>query len=174
MRHAFFKKNYYALSFEQKIIFFAHSLTVILCFFPWFSASPTYDDPFFYNIFQGTGFLIGYTIFLLSLGVTLFFLNKLSEYKKLKLTFSEPPLYFAIGVEQLIFLTFMFSILYSTTKEYEVAEIRFGFFVTFVSQMVGLTSAFLNIKNEMQKEITATCPALKIQNQESRPLQNDD
>lgn len=153
MRHAFIKKNFHVLTLEQKIILFAHALTVILCFFPWFSANPSYDNAFFYNIFQGTGFLIGYTIFLLSLGVTAFFLNYLSEYKKIKLPLPEYSLYFVIGIEQVIFLLFMFSILYATTKEYEIAEIRFGFFLTFIAQIVGLTAAFLNIQNESRSKI---------------------
>ena len=37
------------------------------------------------------------------------------------------------------------------TIEYEIAEIRFGFFATFIAQIVGLTAAFLNIQNEEQK-----------------------
>ncbi len=148
MKHASLNKNYQSLSFELKIIFWAHLITAIFCFFPWFTTNPLYDNSFYYNAFEGTGFLIGIFIFVLSLCIALFFLNRLLEYRKIKLSFPEPLLYLLIGLEQLILLILMWSVLFSMSQEFEFAEVRFGFYVAFIAQIISFTAAFLSIKME--------------------------
>ncbi len=154
MKYAFLHKNFQALTFELRVIFLAHLANVILCFTPWFYAAPGYDEPFYNNAFQGVGFLIGTFIFLLSLSVVGLFVNRLCEYHKIKKWYiPESHFYFLVGLLQILLLILMWSVLFYVSREYEVSEIRFGFFATFLAQIAGLTAAGLNIKSEKKKNV---------------------
>ncbi len=153
MKTAFLRKNFQNFSFELQVIFFAHLATAIFCFFPWFAADPAYEDPFFNTAFGGAGFLIGIFIFLVSISIVLFLLNRLFEYQKVKLSFSESAFYFYAGIEQIVFLVLMWSVLFYISRTYEVSEIRFGFYGAILAQIMGLTAAFLNIKNEKRDSV---------------------
>ena len=157
MKYAFLVKNFNHLSFEEKTIFLAHLGTAVSCLFPWFSASPLYGESISYLAFFGPGFLIGFFIFLISMTVSLFFVDKILETKKFKsLTRNLSNLqlnylFVAAGVEQIVFLVLMWSVLLSVGNDFGESEIRFGIFMAFLAQVVGLTAAFLAIQNEKQK-----------------------
>ena len=152
MRYAFLHKNFRDLSFEKKVIFFSHLITLVVCFFPWFEANPAYEATFFYNAFQGAGFLIGTFIFSISLVIVLLFLDRLFEKEVIKFPFSENTLYFVAGAQQILLLILMWSVLISTGKDFGDHEIRFGIFVAFVAQVSGLVATFLNYQLEKQQE----------------------
>lgn len=152
MKYAFLHKNLRTLSFEKKVIFFSHCITLVVCFFPWFEADPAYVKTFFYNAFQGAGFLIGIFIFLISLIIVLLFLDRLFEKEVVKLPFSENTLYFVAGAQQILLLVLMWSVLIATGKDFGDHEIRFGIFIAFVAQVAGLVATFLNYQLDKQHE----------------------
>ncbi len=152
MRYAYVHKNLRQLNFEKKVILAAHAITLIVCFFPWFEADPAYEPTFFYNAFQGPGFLIGTFIFVISLIITLLFLDRLFEKETVKLPFGENLLYFIAGVEQILLLILVWSVLVYTGKDFGDHEIRFGIFVAFVAQVSALVATFLNYQLDRQHE----------------------
>lgn len=152
MKYAFLHKNFRDLTFERKTIFLAHLATILFCFTPWFSADPVYEEEFFFNAFQGTGFLIGFFIFLISLIIVLLFMDQLFEKRKIKLSFSENILYFSTGAQQILLLILMWSVLASVGNQFESHSIRFGIFLTFMAQIAGLVATFLNFQIEKQNQ----------------------
>jgi len=143
MKYAFLVKNFKNLSFEQKVIFLAHAGTVIFCFFPWLSVEPMYDNPYWHSAFGGSGALIGAFIFLFSLGIVLFFIDKIFDAKRISLPFSENILFFTAGIEQLVFLILAWSVMVSGASGFESSEIRFGISLCFLSQVTGLMATYL-------------------------------
>lgn len=150
MKYAFLHKNFRNLSIEKKAIFLAHFATLVLCFFPWFSATPVYDEAFFYNAFGGPSFLIGFFIFMISFVIVILFFDRLLEKQKVQLPFSESMLYFVAGAEQMLLLVLSWSVLASTGMEYENHAIRFGLFLVFIAQVSGLVATFLFYQIEQQ------------------------
>ena len=153
MKYAFVHHNFRKLSFEEQVVFLCHFLTLFFCFFPWFSANPVYDDSFFYTAFGGVWWLIGVFVFLVSFIIVLFFLNKLFEYKKFEFSFSESYLYTVGGIEQIIFLVFIGSILFDVSGGFDSSSVSFGFFGVVLAQIIGLTAAFLQFKNEERRVV---------------------
>ncbi len=151
MKYAFLNKNFRNLSFEKKTIFLSHALTLIFCFFPWFSSTPIYGEDFFYNAFKGPGFLIGFFIFIISLVIVMLFVDRLLEKQKVKLPFPESFLYGVAGIQQIILLILAWSVLASTGLEQEGGTIRFGIFLVFIAQISGLVATFLFFQIEAQK-----------------------
>ncbi len=165
MSHAYLKKNLDRLSFELKIVFLVHVLTMFFCLAPWFSAVPLYDDPFYYTAFEGShfpGFMIGICIFLVSFIVSAFFGNKMVEYRRVVLPFSENKFYVMAGGQQIVLLVLMWSVLFSMGQDFESSEIRFGFFATFIAQVAGLTAALLHIKNVKQRSVRELLNSFKV------------
>ena len=152
MKYAFIHRNFKALSFEKKTIFLAHFATLVVCFFPWFSADPVYAEPFFYNAFKGPGFLIGYVIFLISLVVFLLFVDRILDKRKISLSFPENYLYGIGGLEQILLLILAWSVLAATGNDFETSQVRFGLFAAIIFQIVGLVSTFLEMQQEKQQE----------------------
>ncbi len=169
MKYAFLHKNFRELTFEKKVIFFSHFVTLVVCFFPWFEADPAYEATFFYNAFQGPGFLIGAFIFLISLIIVLLYLDRLFEKEVVKLPFSENTLYFAAGAQQVLLLVLIWSVLISTGKDFGDHEIRFGIFIAFIAQISGLVATFLNYQLDRQHEAKKFFqhPTLPLENNES-------
>lgn len=152
MKYAFLNRNFKKLSFEERLVFGAHLATVIFCFFPWISVEPLYEDPYWNSAMSGSGALIGAFIFLLSLGVVLVFMDKILEAKRINISFNENHLFFAAGIEQLIFLVLAWSVLIASAREFENAELRFGIFLCFLVQIVGLVAAYLQNQNLHKKK----------------------
>jgi len=153
MKYAFLVKNFHSLSFEQKIIFIANFLTSLFCFFPWISYSPIlgYGESFCHNAFFGTGFLVGTLIFGLSFSVFGIFLDKILQTKKIKLPVKENNYLIFATIELLIFLIIAWSILIFLGNELEEAEIRFGIFGCFFSQVISAVALFLQVKKEKKQ-----------------------
>ncbi len=152
MKHAFLHKNFRDLDFEKKIIFFAHLLTLIFCFFPWFQADPIGDVPFFYNAFEGPSFLIGLFIFLIAFVVVMLFIDRLLEKETVKLPFPETHFYFAVGIQELILIIMAWSVLGSIGADYNDHAIRFGIFFVFMAQIAGLVATFLYAQIQTQRK----------------------
>lgn len=153
MRYAYVHKNLRQLSFEKKVIFGAHVLTLAACFTPWFEATPAYTEDFWFNAFSGPGFLIGIFIFTISLVVTCLFLDRLFERNVVKLPFPESYLYFGAGAQQILLIVLMWSVLLATGNDYGNHTIRFGIFVAFVAQIAGLVATFLDYQIQQQKQV---------------------
>lgn len=138
------------------MIFGAHLLTLVLCFFPWFSAELSSgsirSEKFFYTAFSGPGFLIGVALFLFSLFVVVVFLDELLGINRIKLPLSRASLYLVVGAQQVFLLLLVWSMLHSLGSEFSVSEIRFGIFFVFVAQVTGLVAAFLNAQAERQAQ----------------------
>ncbi len=153
MKYAFLHKNFRNLSFEKKTIFLSHFLTIIFCFFPWFSATPIYGEDYFYNAFKGPSFLIGFFIFIISFIIVLLFVDRLLEKQKIKLPISESLLYGVAGIQQIILLILAWSVLVSMGIDKEGGTIRFGIFLVFIVQISGLVATFLFFQLESQKNV---------------------
>lgn len=151
MKYAFLVKNFKNLSFEQRVIFLAHVGTALFCFFPWLSIEPLYDDPYWHSAFGGAGALVGAFVFLLSLGVVLYFADKILDSKRISLPFSENTLFLVAGIEQLIFLVLAWSVLVSGASGFESSEIRFGISLAFLAQAAGIMATYLQIQKEKNK-----------------------
>ena len=155
MRYAYVHKNLRQLSFEKKVILASHALTLLACFFPWFEADPTYERKFWFNAFDGPGFMIGIVIFTISLVIVLLFLDRLFEKEVIKLPFSENYLYFGAGAQQVLLIILMWSVLLATGNDYGDHAIRFGIFLAFIAQISGLVATFLNHQLDRQHEAKA-------------------
>jgi len=149
------RKNFRTLSFEMRIIFVAHALTVLFCFLPWISVEPLYDAPYWNSGFFGPSGLIGLFIFLFSLSVVAVFLDKLWETRRIKLPFSEKQFFLGIGIEQVLLIVLAWSVLISISRDFEVSEVRFGIFVTLLSQVVGLVAAQLHAQKDKKQQAMA-------------------
>ncbi|MCK5460854.1 hypothetical protein KAI58_02625 [Candidatus Gracilibacteria bacterium] len=152
MKYAYLHKNFRNLSFEKKTIFLSHTVTLLFCFFPWFSASPVYTEEFFYTAFGGPSFLMGIIIFFISFVVFLLFLDQLFEKQKINLPVSENLLYFTAGAQQFLLLILVWSVLTMVGRDFENHEIRFGLFLAIISQICGLVATFLNYQLDQQKK----------------------
>jgi len=148
MKYAFLARNFNNLSFEQRVVFLAHAGTALFCFFPWLSIEPLYDEPYWHSAFGGPGALVGTFVFLLSLGVTLFFADKLFESKRISLPWSENSFFMVAGIEQMIFLVLAWSVLLSGASDFESSEIRFGISAAFLAQAAGIVATYLQIQKD--------------------------
>jgi ABC-type uncharacterized transport system permease subunit len=151
-KYAFLQKNIRDLSFEKKVLLGTQILTMISCFAPWFSATRIYGEALFFNAFEGNSFLIGWLIFLMALGVTVFFFDRLLEKERIRLPFSENFLYFFAHGQQLLLVVLAWSVLASVGSSFEFYEIRFGLFLCLILQVVGLVSAYLNYQIGLQNK----------------------
>ncbi len=149
---AFMRKNFKDLSFEMRVIFLAHSATVLFCFFPWISVEPLYDSPYWNSGFFGPSGLIGLFIFLFSVVVVGVFLDKLWETKRIKLPFPEQQFFVGVGAQQVLLIVLAWSVLISVSRDFEVSAVRFGIFIALLSQIIGLVAAYLHAqKNKKQR-----------------------
>ncbi len=170
MKYAFLAKNFNNLSFEQRVVFLAHAGTALFCFFPWLSIEPLYDEPYWHSAFGGSGALIGAFVFLVSLGVSIFFADKLFESKKISLPFPENSLFFVAGIEQVIFLILAWSVLLSGASDFESSEIRFGISLSFLAQAAGIVAAYLQIQKD---KVRATQEFFELPRKHSLPRQHE-
>lgn len=152
MRHAYIHKNLRELNPEKLVILACHIATMFACFMPWFTAQPSFSEHFWYWAFNGPGFLIGFAIFLISLMITVLFLDKILERNAIKLPLDENYLFFAAGIQQLFLITLMWSVLHSVGGSYSDHSLRFGIFLAFGVQVCALVATFLNFQLEKQKE----------------------
>lgn len=150
MKHAFIHRNFRNLSFEKKVIFMSHFLTLIFCFFPWFYADDNYLE-FHNNAFQGPIFLMGVFIFLISFVIVMLFIDRLLEKETIKLPFAEASLYFFAGAQQIFTLVLAWSVLEVVGRGFENHTISFGIFLVLIAQVSGLVATFLFAQLEAQK-----------------------
>jgi len=154
MRYAFLHKNFRELNFEKRVIFVCHLLTLAFCWFPWFEARlGDYSEPFDYHAFQGPGFLIGVFIFLISLFMIVYFLDRLFESERVQLPISENALFFGSSLLQILLIVLAWSVLFAIGKDYAEGSIRFGIFLVFVSQIAALVATFLNFQLGRQQQV---------------------
>ena len=111
----------------------------------------TSTDNFSYSAFSFFSFLIGSLIFLISLGVVLLFLDKLFDWNRIKLPIAERYVYLFASGEQIIFLILAWSVLFSETRSLSPVEIRFGIFVCFLVQVIGVVAAQLHYQNVQKR-----------------------
>ncbi len=154
-KFAFMRKNFRELSFEMRVIFLAHALTVLFCFFPWISVEPLYDSPYWNSGFFGPSGLIGLFIFLFSASVVVLVIDKLLETKRIKLPFPERYFYVGVGIEQVLLIVLAWSVLISISRDFEVSEIRFGIFIALLSQIIGLVAAYLQTQKDRKQQAMA-------------------
>ena len=166
---AFIAKNFRQLSLERKIIFFVHILTLFGCVCPWVAGQPLYEAPFAHNAFGGAHFLLGFLVFLISAGVVLFFVDEIFETQKLKIKVRENFLFFAAGGQNLILTIGAWSVIFAFSREFVDTEIRFGIFIVFLAQIVGLVATYLNYQNEKQKKVHHFFNAPKSDVPENKP-----
>jgi hypothetical protein len=152
MRYAYVHKNLRELNFEEQVIFGSHFLTLLACFAPWFAATPAFENLFWYSSFGGPGFLIGICIFVISLGISITFIDRLFEKNSIKLPFNLNYLYAAAGIQQIFLIILMWSVLLAIGSSYAEHTLRFGIFMAFALQVCGLVATFLNFQLEKQKE----------------------
>lgn len=166
MKLAFLHKNFSSLSLEHKVICLVHGATLLLAFFPWYSETPAYGDALWRTAFQGPSFLIGTSIFLLSLLVIIYFVDILWERKKFNIRLPIDPIFLAIGAQQLLLIVLAWSVLEHTASQSYSAEIRFGVFLVFLLQFAGLISSILSIKGNRKQQVRTF-----FQHPESNPSQ---
>lgn len=155
MKYAYVHKNLRELNFEEQVIFGSHVLTILACFAPWFAATPAYETVFWYTGFGGPGFLIGICVFLISLGISFTFVDRLLEKNSIKLPFKWNYLYAAAGIQQIFLIILIWSVLIAIGSSYADHSLRFGIFMAFAVQVCGLVATFLNFQLDKQKEAKA-------------------
>ncbi len=150
---AFLHKNFREMEFEMKIIFLVHLLTIAFCFMPWISYSPLYGDTYFNTAFGGLTKIIGILIFLVSLGICLIFVAELFKSKIIKLPVSKETIFIFAGIQQIILIVCVWSVLMFMGKGYDLSEIRFGIIFCLLFQVFGLVSAYLSSRIEKKDEV---------------------
>jgi len=153
MKYAFLHKNFREFNFERKVIFLAHLATLVFCFFPWLEINPAYEAKFYYNAFQGPGFLIGIFIFVISLVIVFLFLDRLFERELIKFPFSENWIYYVASIEQVILLILVWSVLNNIGNGFIEHNLRYGIFLAFVAQISALVATFLNHQLDKQHQV---------------------
>ena len=152
-KFAFVQKNFKNLSFEMRIIFLTHALTILFCFFPWISVEPLYESPYWNSGFFGPSGMIGLFIFLFSLSIVVLFADKILETKRITLPFPERHLFVAVGAQQLLLIVLAWSVLVSISRDFEVSEIRFGILLAFLAQILGLVAAQLQTQKDKKQKV---------------------
>jgi len=152
MRYAFLHKNFRELNLEKRVIFIAHFLTMIFCFFPWFEADSEYVATFTYNAFSGAHFLLGSCIFVISLLITIYFLDRMFESEKVPLPISQNTLFFGASLQQILLIVLAWSVIVATGKDFGEHAVRFGIFLAFVAQIAALVATFLNAQLDRQQQ----------------------
>ena len=152
MRYAFLHKNFRELNLEKRVIFIAHILTMLFCFFPWFEADSQYVATFTYNAFTGTHFLIGCCIFLISLLITIYFLDRILESERVTLPISQKALFFGASIQQILLIILAWSVIVAAGRDFGEHAVRFGIFLAFVSQIAALVATFLNAQLDRQQQ----------------------
>lgn len=143
MKYAYVHKNFRRLQVEEKIILFAHLLTCVFCFIPWYEGGQYSSTEDFYLGITGPTFLMGWFVFLLSFIVVVMMIDRLFEKNKIQLPFSEVYFYGVIGIESLITIFLMWSVLSSPFVGFSNDRVTFGLFVPLVAQVTGLVACFL-------------------------------
>jgi len=151
MKYAYIHKNVRELNFESLVVAGCHFFTVVACFMPWFAATPTYGQIFWYNSFKGPGFLIGIMIFLISLSIVILFLDRIIEINKIKLPVSANYVYLVAGMQQLFLIILLWSVLVAVGSSYSDHALRFGIFMAFALQVCGLAATYLNLQIEKKQ-----------------------
>ncbi len=146
-------RNFKKFSLEEKVIIFSHLATILFCFFPWTSHEPLYGEPYTQNAFGGPTMIIGFFVFLISLVVSFFWLNKLLNKKWWPLRVSENKFLWVAGWQQLLLLFCATSVLLMIGRGYESSEIRMGISFCFIAQVAGLTATFLRSRDAKKNEV---------------------
>jgi len=137
---------------EHQVVVGVHALTCVLCFFPWFSAEPIGDIPFYYNAFGGESFLIGFLIFFISLGVLLLFLDQLLEKHRVQLPCDKNHILMGLGFQQILLSVLAWSVLLKVGANFATSSLRFGLFAILLAHIVGVVSLYLHIQKSKQKK----------------------
>ncbi len=151
----FLHKNFRELSLELKIVFLAHLLTLVFCFFPWVSYVPLYGESYFDNAFDGPTKIIGILIFLISLVIVGWFVAKLFKMKNVKLPVKEEVLFIFAGFQQIVLIICAWSVIMLMSGGYDLSEIRFGIIFVLLAQIFGVVAAYLLNKSGKKEEVVS-------------------
>ncbi|MCF7846503.1 MAG: hypothetical protein K9M51_00235 [Candidatus Gracilibacteria bacterium] len=154
-RFAFVQKNFRALSFESRMLLGTHAGTLLFCFFPWIGVQPLYGEPYFHSAFEGHTWLMGTFIFLISLAVVGLFLDELLEKHWFRWKVSKNKLFFVAGVQEIILLISIWSVLNVESRGFENAQIRFGFLLCVLLQVVGLVAVYLRARQAKKEQVVS-------------------
>ena len=153
-KYAFVQKNFRRLNFESRVLFFAHALTLVFCFFPWIGVEPLYGDPYYRSAFVGHIWLMGAFIFLISLAGVGVFLDELLEKSWFRWRVSKNKLFFVAGIQQLILIVSAWSVLQAESRGFENSQIRFGFWLCAALQLMGIVAVCLRSQQAKKESVT--------------------
>ena len=148
LRTAFLHKNFRDMGFEMKLVFLMHLATIAFCFMPWISYLPLYGSSYFDNAFNGPTSIIGSIIFLISLAICTLFAVKLLKFKKLTLPVDENIVFLVAGIQQIILIICVWSVLLLIGSG-NLSEIRFG--ISFCLFFSNVRSSCLLFTNSREK-----------------------
>ncbi len=151
--HSVARHNYRKLDLEHQVLLSVHALSVVLCFFPWFSAEPLGVKPFYYNAFFGETFLIGALIFMVSLVVVLLFLDQLMDRNRIQFPVDRNYIFLGISFQQILLAVLAWSVLLRVGAGYYASSsLRFGLALLILAQIVGTVAVYLHIQKSKQKK----------------------
>ena len=150
--HSVLRHNLRRLGGEHQVVVGVHALTLVLCFFPWFSAQPIGEPPFYYHAFRGESFLIGFLLFFLSMSVLLLFVDQLLEKHRIQLPCDKNYILLAVGAQQILLAILAWSVLLKVGAQYATSSLRFGLSAILLVHIIGAVAVYLHLQKSKQKK----------------------
>lgn len=151
--YAFVQKNYRKLSFEKKVIWWSQVLTLFGSFLPWVAHQPMYGHLIQNNAFFGNTWLIGLVIFILSGSSLCLMAEKLLNQDWFQLKISDTTLMLAGGIQSLVLLLCVWSVLAADAHNYSESTLRFGYFLCLTTQIINLTALYLESQGQKKQAV---------------------
>lgn len=151
--YAFIKKNYRELSFERQVVFWSNLILFSSCFFPWVSYQPMYGRLIHFNAFAGNTWFMGFLIAAISLGTLFFLVEALLDTRWVNLKISQNSLLFIAGIQSLVLLLCIWSVMSASSAYYSETRIGFGYFISLVMQLANITALFLESQGEKRQMV---------------------
>jgi len=150
---AFLLRNLKNLSFEEKVVFGSHGVTILFCLFPWMSFAPIYGDLESYNAFQGPARLMGWLIFLMSLMAIASFVDQIMQKKWLQFSISNNTILGFLAFQEIILLVCSWSVLVYFGGNFEESQARFALFGCLFAQVLALVFTYLEVQKDKKQAV---------------------
>jgi hypothetical protein len=151
--YAFVQKNYRELPFERKVIWWSQLSILFGSFLPWVAHQPMYGRLVQQNAFFGNTWLMGIVVFLISLGAVSLIIENLLNKNWFHFKVKDSTLMLAGGIQSLVLLLCIWSVLSADAQHYSESTLRFGYFVCLAAQIVNLTALYLDSQGQKKQAV---------------------
>lgn len=151
--YAFIQKNYRQLSFERKVMCWTQLVIICGSFLPWVAHQPLYGRVIQYNAFLGNTWFMGLVIFIFALASLSLLSQVLLDKQWFRFKVTDTTLLLAGGLQSLVLLLCVWSVLTADAQHYSESTLRFGYFGCLSAQIINITALYLESQGNKKQAV---------------------